>query len=295
MIYSVFGLVALVVKRRHPEDGKLFKRIAVMLPLFYIMNILVIQGLYALYEWIHFTSCPPRRSMEWWVTGLACLISTVITFFNEAAAGWEKWKTSIAETEQLKYSYQKTKLLGLKGQVNPHFLFNCFNTLSSLISEDEKAAENFLDEMTKVHRYMLRNDDEPLGLLKDEITFTRSYLHLVEKRFGGAIQAHIDIDKNKEHLLLPPLSLQVILENIIYNNAISKTQPLTIFICCKGHHLEIKHSVHIKSKTNRTDSEEGLDNLIKKYELMNNPQIMIREDIHERTILLPLMEKEVRS
>ncbi len=292
LVYTLFGLVAGLVKKRYPEDAKLFRRIAVMLPLFFVMNLLAVQVLYLLYEAVRPGHCEPARDMQWWVTGFACLASMVLTFLNEAAAGWDKWKASITETEQLKYAYQKTKLLGLKGQVNPHFLFNCFNTLSSLISEDEEAADAFLDEMTKVHRYMLRSDDEQLTPLAEELKFTVSYLYLIKERFGDAIKTSIAVDEQFLDLLLPPLSLQVILENIIYNNVAIKSEPLKISISSLNHRLLIQHTVHLKTKSDKSDEEEGLDNLIKKYELLNNSRITINEVGGERIILLPLMHKK---
>ncbi len=292
LVYTLFGLVAGLVKKRYPEDAKLFRRIAVMLPLFFVMNLLAVQLLYLLYEAVRPGHCEPAREMQWWVTGFACLASMVLTFLNEAAAGWDKWKASITETEQLKYAYQKTKLLGLKGQVNPHFLFNCFNTLSSLISEDEEAADAFLDEMTKVHRYMLRSDDEQLTPLTEELKFTASYLYLIKERFGDAIQTNIEVEESFLGLLLPPLSLQVILENIIYNNVASKSAPLKIGISSMGHQLMIQHTVNLKTKSDKSDEEEGLDNLIKKYELLNNSRITISEIGSQRIIILPLMQKK---
>jgi len=293
VIYIIFGMIARIINRRFPEDKALFRRIAMMLPLFYLMNILMVQGLYMIYEHINTSFCTPDRSMEWWVTGFGCLASTVITFINEAAAGWDKWKAAITETEQLKNVYKKSKLLGLKGQVNPHFLFNCFNSLSSLINEDEEAAEKFLDEMTKVHRYMLRGDEEPLVTLDEELRFARSYLYLIKARFGSAIQADIDCQAYPEPRLLPALSLQVILENIIYGNAASKADPLKIEIKCEGAmQLIVSNSVHLKTRSTDLESEDGLDNLIKKYKLLHDKPVEIKESVSRRTILLPLFNKK---
>ena len=127
-----------------------------------------------------------------WAIVYACIMSTIITFINEGVANWEAWKSSMTETERLKNVYQRSKVLGLKGQINPHFLFNCFNTLSGLIQEDETKAEIFLDEMTKVHRYILRSDDQLLVSLETELKFAKSYLYLARERFGDAIQTTIE-------------------------------------------------------------------------------------------------------
>ena len=93
--------------------------------------------------------------MLWWAIAYGCIISTALVFINEGYANWEVWKASLAETEKLKNAYRRSKLPGLKGQINPHFLFICFNTLSGLIQEDEMKAEKSLDEITKVHLYLL--------------------------------------------------------------------------------------------------------------------------------------------
>src|SRR3954464_13800027 len=201
-IYSLFGTVALMVRKRFPQDGDLFRRIALMLPLFYLMNILTVQCIYIIYDNINLLSCRPLRSMEWWTTGFGCLASTMLTFINEAAAGWDKWKHSVTETGRLQSAYQKSRLLSLKRQINPHFLFNCFNTLSSLISEDEEGAEQFLDEMTKVYRYLLKGDEEPLVSLDEELKFIDAYLYLSITRFGSALDVLVDVDETNRQKMI---------------------------------------------------------------------------------------------
>jgi LytS/YehU family sensor histidine kinase len=220
-------------------------------------------------------------------------MSTVITFINEGVANWENWKGSLAETEKLRNAYERSRLLGLKGQINPHFLFNCFNTLSGLIHEDENKAEKFLEEMTKVHRYLLRSDEELLVPVADEIKFANSYLYLTKTRFGPAIDASVQMGETAIQKFVPPLSMQVILENIIYTNAISKSNPLTIEIKNENKdEIYIRHSVHEKTIAVSFDEDEGLDNLLNKYKLLNAPPIIINEYVGERTIVLPMLEKK---
>lgn len=295
LIYLGFGLVALFIRNRIPAAGDLFKRISVMLPVFYAMNVVSVSGLYFFYNSVRIADCLPKQGMFLWTIIFACIMSTVITFMNEGMANWEAWKASITETEKLKNSYHRSKLLGLKGQINPHFLFNCFNTLSGLIQEDEAKAEKFLDEMTKVHRYLLRSDDELLVPVSDEIRFSQSYLYLIRERFGTAIEATIKIADDVWNRKLPPLSMQVVLENIIYTNAVSKKDPLRIEVVCSGDkELRIRHSIHEKIIVQNLDMDEGLDNLLNKYRLLHPAGISIHENTKERTIVLPLLnEKEV--
>jgi two-component system LytT family sensor kinase len=293
LVYFAFRAVAMAIRRRFPSNVDLFRRIAAMLPLFYVMNILMITGLLALYARLKIPYLPVQNDRFWWAFIFSCFSSTAITFINEAVANWKGWKKSVTETEQLKNAYQKTKLLGLKGQVNPHFLFNCFNSLSSLISEDESEAERFLNEMTKVHRYMLRGDDELLVTVEEELRFVSSYLYLIRARFGKAIDADINVTTEQRKLHIPPLSLQVILENIIYTNTATPDLPLRILIRdSTDGKLIIRNTVHPKSRIDTIDYDEGLDNLINKYKLLNESQVIINETENEREIFLPLMEEK---
>jgi two-component system LytT family sensor kinase len=264
-----------------------------MLPVFYLMNVLSVQCIYILYESINWISCSPLRSMEWWTTGFGCLASTMLTFINEAAAGWDKWKTSVTETGRLQNAYQKSRLLSLKRQINPHFLFNCFNTLSSLISEDEVEAEQFLDEMTKVYRYLLKGDEESLVSLDEELKFIDAYLYLSITRFGSALDTAINVEEKSRHKMIAPLSLQVILENIIYRNAFSKTNPLHIHIYTNtGNTLVIHNTLQPKNSSDAMNYEEALDDLVNKYRLLSKQEIAIYETATQRDILIPLIEKE---
>src|SRR4051812_14981918 len=175
LVYFVFGMAALLIQKRFPGAGDMFRRIAILLPMFYVMNAISFSVLFYLYKEFHLLPCVPRPAMLPWVIVYACVMSTIITFVNEGVANWEAWKSSLTETERLKNVYQRSKLLGLRGQINPHFLFNCFNTLSGLIQEDSSKAEIFLDEMTKVHRYILRSSDQFLISLETELKYAQSY------------------------------------------------------------------------------------------------------------------------
>ena len=291
IIYFVFGLVATKIRKMYPAAVDLFKRIRIMLPAFYIMNAFVIYGVTLLYSNIHLLNCPIKFEMAWWALLYACIMSTGITFLNEGVANFDIWKSSLNETEKLRNIYQRSKVLGLKGQLNPHFLFNCFNTLSGLIDEDEILAEKFLDEMTKVHRYLLRKDDEMLVPLREEMKFAASYLYLIKQRFGNGIEISISETRNESYTSLPPLSLQVVLENIIYTNAISKSNPLKINISVNEDYLEVYHSVHEKTIVEDLGTNDGLDNLINKYSLLKAGEVLIKENVHERIIKLPLLKQ----
>jgi len=299
-IYAVFGMVAMLVKKRFPGDDELFRRIGIFIPLFSVMNLLTVQGVYLFYEKLQMTGCSVRREMEWWVTAYGCLASAILTFVNEAALGWEKWKNAMTETNRLQSAYQKSRLMSLKRQLHPHFLFNCFNTLSSLIQEDEQDAEKFLDELTKVYRYLLKGEDEQLVSLQEELKFIDSYLYLVKTRFGTALRVVIDVDPQESKKKIAPMSLLIVLESIIYRNIFSKTQPLQIDIRAERERgstlpalgsLIICNTLQPKPVTgDGFDQEEALDDLVSKYRLLGRPEVEIHESPTRRSVIIPLIE-----
>lgn len=300
MIYAVFGTVATLVKRRFPGDHELFRRICIFIPLFSVMNLMTVQGVYLLYEKLQLAGCSVRRDMEWWATAYGCLASAILTFVNEAALGWEKWKNAMTETNRLQSAYQKSRLMSLKRQLHPHFLFNCFNTLSSLIQEDEQDAGKFLDELTKVYRYLLKGEEEQLVSLQEELKFIDSYLYLVKTRFGTALRVVIDVGPEESKKKIAPMSLLIVLENIIYRNIFSKTRPLQIDIRTEREvgsslpslrSLIIANTLQPKPVTgDGFDQEEALDDLVSKYRLLGRPEVEIHESPTRRSVIIPLIE-----
>ena len=201
----------------------------------------------------------------------------------------ERMKESILEKESLKQEALQHEFDTLKNQVNPHFLFNCFNTLSSLISEDKERAEVFLNELSKVYRYLLRNNEDGLSTVENEIRFIRSYYGLLRTRHGEALQMTIEIDKRYSPYLLPSLTLQLLVENVVKHNQLSKTHPLVIEIfTTAGNKLVVNNNLQrrtVKAPSNRV----GLDNIKAKYDLLNQPGFQLMEDGKNFTVVLPLI------
>lgn len=220
---------------------------------------------------------------------LALTITLISTTFWETDYTFQKWKESLAEKEQLEQLTIRHEFETLKSQVNPHFLFNCFNTLSSLISEDKKAAEAFLNELSKVYRYLLRNNEDGMSTLENELKFVQSYYELLKTRYGAALQLQIEVDKKYETYLLPSLSLQLLIENAVKHNVVSKQSPLVIEIfTTAGHKLIVNNNLQlkpVKSPSNRI----GLENIRSKYELISQPGFQVIADKKGFCVVLPLV------
>jgi hypothetical protein len=199
------------------------------------------------------------------------------------------WKRSVTEKEKLQQMTIQQEFETLKSQVNPHFLFNCFNTLSSLISEDQKQAEVFLNELSKVYRYLLRNNEDGLSTLQTEIRFIESYYRLLKTRHGDAVQLQIEIDKKYEQYLLPSLSLQLLVENAVKHNILSKTKPLVIDIfTTAGNKLVVSNNLQVRT-VKGPSNKIGLDNIKSKYDLLNQSGFQVLEDVTSFSVVLPLL------
>ncbi len=201
----------------------------------------------------------------------------------------EQLKETMVEKESLKQQALQHEFDVLKNQVNPHFLFNCFNTLSSLISENKEKAETFLNELSKVYRYLLRNNEDGLSTLENEIKFIRSYYGLLKTRHGDALEMILDIDKRYHPYLVPSLTLQLLVENVVKHNQLAKSQPLVIEIfTTAGNKLVVNNNLQrrtVKAPSNKV----GLENIKAKYELLNQKGFQVMEDGKNFTVVLPLI------
>jgi sensor histidine kinase YesM len=194
------------------------------------------------------------------------------------------------EKEELLRVNLQSQFDSLKQQVNPHFLFNSINTISSLIDKDAERAKKYLAEMSKVYRYLLRTNEEELTSLQTELQFMDSYIHLLKTRFGEGIFVKIAVEETFKNYSLPALTLQLLIENAVKHNSIGKAKPLIIEISTtENGWLSVKNN--LQKRINVIPSTKiGLSNIIAKYKLLNQPEVIIQETFKEFTVLLPLIK-----
>lgn len=291
--FMICGWIAMMMKKRFPGENQVSIRLTVMILLFILLTGLFFFTLFRGYESFPFLNYRFNESGFIWAYMGMAIINVFITLLMEGIARFENWKLNMAETEKLRQSFRQSQLQGLKSQVNPHFLFNSLNTLSSLIEEDEKDAEKFLNEMTKVYRYMLRNEDEQLVTLDTELRFIHSYLYLLKSRFGDGVHTQIIVNEHDLEKRLPALSLQVLVENAFTRNTVSRNSPLVLEICsCNDKRVAIRYNKQIRTRSLIEGVDKELDNLIKKYALLNQPPVRFEEDNDQCCCYLPLLEQK---
>jgi len=285
--FITYGLVAISLRNRFPNENQLYKRLLICISLFALMTAVIISLILRGYE--HFGFLDYTYSENDFAVSYAAffVVNVFLTFLNEGIYQFEKYANAVRDTEELKKEYMQSQLLGLKSQMNPHFLFNGLNTLSSLIHEHSDDAEDFLDHMSKVYRYLLRNTDEKLVTLQTELQFIQSYYYLLKKRHGDGLILNTAIAAADYELMIPPLTLQMIIENILNGNAVSKQDPLIIFIETNDQKIFIRNSLF--PKKNATERDRALDNINNKYRLLCQQGMKVITEQNRRTIELPLI------
>jgi sensor histidine kinase YesM len=282
-------VVANTLRKWMDNEGSLIKRLLVSAVIYLPITAAFVTGIFLLYDANQFFGYQFTLSDYKWglFTGVVCDIIGMA--MNESIYGYNKWKETKLEAEQLHKEKLQTQLNGLLQQINPHFLFNSLNSLSALINEDQVQAQKFLSDMSKVYRYLLRTNENELTTLGTELQFIDSYFSLLQTRFGSGVQLRKKIDDQDIEWLLPPLTLQLLLENAVKHNIVSKQKPLVIeLISESSHRLAVRNNLQ-KKRVKVESTHIGLANIAEKYRLINKSLIDIIEDDNYFQVTIPLI------
>ncbi|WP_299215534.1 histidine kinase [uncultured Aquimarina sp.] len=218
------------------------------------------------------------------------LISTMTMAIYEAIYFYIRLKKSIREEEQTKQMIVQAQLDTLRNQAQPHFLFNTLNTLRDIIDQNSKEdAKEFVDKLSDVYRFILESGNANLISLRDELKFAKSYIHIQSERFGNNLKVNWDIPKASLDVMIVPMSLQLLLENAIKHNVISRSKPLVISVEIKDNSLIVTNKIQPKS-TQIPSTKVGLKNIEKRYALISSKPIEIKNDSTQFIVSLPLLK-----
>ncbi len=233
---------------------------------------------------------PPEREMilNFMSLGVGLVVSVIILTFEIGSQFFRNWKESLVQIEHYKTENIRAQLQNLKNQLNPHFLFNNMSVLSSLVYSDQDKAVNFIDQLSKVYRYLLDNRNNELVDLETELNFIHSYIYLLQIRFDKNLQFEMDIPKENMSLLLPPMSLQMLIENAIKHNEVSREQPLLIKIVVEEQKLVVSNNLQ-KRSVNETSSKTGIQNIKDRYRFFTEKLVEVIESVGLFTVKLPLL------
>lgn len=203
---------------------------------------------------------------------------------------FKSWKNSLLEVEKYKTQSAEAELQNLKNQINPHFLFNNLSVLTALVYQNADKAVEFIKELSKVYRYILDNKNLELVTLHEELEFLNHYTYLLKIRFENAVCFSVNIDDKIRHSYLPPMCLQMLVENTIQHNEASQENPLLVNIYTKNNTLIIENNIRLRTDMAES-SKTGLKNIQSRYAYYADKKVDIYNNGQIFKVTLPLMLK----
>jgi LytS/YehU family sensor histidine kinase len=205
---------------------------------------------------------------------------------GNAALFFKNWKESAIQQEELKRAHLALQYQSLKDQVRPHFLFNSLSSLATLINTDTKKATQFVHKLSDVYRYVLEQRENELVPLKDDLKFLEDYIFLQKIRFGDNLRVENKLELELNRMVVP-LSLQMLVENAIKHNEISREHPLVIGISSTGNgQVIVKNSLQ-RREVSETSLGTGLENLRKQITYFSNDPLLVLEEADAFIVRMP--------
>jgi sensor histidine kinase YesM len=220
----------------------------------------------------------------------ALLINLLFHLLHAVAYFMERYKNKQLEAEELLRINTQAQLQSIKTQINPHFLFNNLNVLSTLVLKGSHNANDFIEAFSRVYQYILRNQEKELVTLRQEIAFLEPYTYLLQQRFPDCLDIHIDVDEEAIEQHIIPIALQMLVENAIKHNVVSKQQPLQVNIfSTQDGVLMVTNTIQLK-RSKEASSKIGLKNIDQRYNLITGKSIVVKEDGNIFSVSLPLIQ-----
>ena len=224
------------------------------------------------------------------------IVATVITFFIILSIYlfhfYKAYKENQLKEQTVLAGTASAQFESLKSQIDPHFLFNSLNVLSSLIEENPQNAQKFTTSLSKIYRYVLEQKDKELVSIEEELKFAKTYMNLLKMRFENSINYDFPIEFNNPDAKVVPLSLQLLLENTIKHNVVSENKPLRIKIYIENNYLIVENNLQ-KKEVLQERKGVGLQNIVNRYALISERKVLVEETVDFFRIKIPILTKQV--
>jgi hypothetical protein len=224
------------------------------------------------------------------------LVTIIITFFVTLAFHafyfYKAYQENKVKEQKIIAGNASAQFESLKNQIDPHFLFNSLNVLSSLIEENPESAQKFSTSLSKVYRYVLEQKDKELVSVAEELKFAKTYMNLLKMRFENSITFEIPEGFDNEEAKVVPLSLQLLLENCIKHNIVSEAKPLHVKITIENNQLVVTNNLQ-KKEVLSDRKGVGLQNIVNRYAILTKRTVLVEENEKEFKIFLPILTKQV--
>lgn len=223
---------------------------------------------------------------------VAIIITFVVTLALHAFHFYKAYQENRLKEQKIIAGTASAKFESLKNQIDPHFLFNSLNVLSSLIEENPDNAQRFTTSLSKIYRYVLEQKDKELVTVQEELNFAKTYMNLLKMRFENSITFELPENFENSEAKVVPLSLQLLLENTIKHNVVSEQKPLHIKIFVKDNYLIVQNDLQ-KKEVLQDRKGVGLQNIISRYGILTNRKVLIESTERIFAVHLPILTKQI--
>lgn len=282
-LWAGVSVIVSLLWNKYPWEQYPIKHLIIEIVLVFIYTNAFCYGHYRFQIWIYDIEPVDNVAKE---LVIANLITFLITSIHEAAEFYRQWVTNFSKSVKLEKDNIEAKYEVLKSQINPHFLFNSLNSLTSLIHSNEKAVD-YVQNLSEFLRYILKSRDTELVLVRNEVEMLEKYLKLQKSRFGSNLIIEINIPEKYFHYSVPPLVLQMLVENCIKHNIISKEKPLVINLSVNKQFLEVRNNLQKKISHNSTG--QGLNNIMERYKFFTEKEVAVNETSTNFKVKVPLL------
>lgn len=257
-----------------------------------ILNVVMVStiSLFVLYMVL---GMPLQFNFDHWklLTAFGFRVNLFLNCVNAIVFFMNRLKKAQLEAEQLKKQNIEARFEALRNQINPHFLFNCFNVLSTLVHKDADASSTFISQLSNVYRYLLYNQENKIVPLKDEQAFLDSYTYLLRTRFNENLLIENRISDRSDIIMVAPASLQMLIENAIKHNVASKKQPLKIILEKQEDYIVVSNSLQ-KKETEAESTKIGLSNIVNRYKLLSDRPVIVERTQTHFIVKIPVLHLE---
>lgn len=223
---------------------------------------------------------------------VSVVITFVVTLAIHAIYFYKAYQENKVKEQKIIAGTASAQFESLKNQIDPHFLFNSLNVLSSLIEENPESAQKFTTSLSKVYRYVLEQKDKELVSVAEELKFAKTYMNLLKMRFENSITFEIPEGFDNEEAKVVPLSLQLLLENCIKHNVVSEAKPLHVKITIENNQLVVTNNLQ-KKEVLSDRKGVGLQNIVNRYAILTKRTVFVEENEQEFKIFLPILTKQI--
>nr|WKN39778.1 histidine kinase [Tunicatimonas sp. TK19036] len=276
-------------RKWYPHNEQTPRRLLIQTPISIVFTIAVSFLLDFLFRQLEVVLCEPGETLIFSITNL--IPTVIIISIYEGAYFFEEWKKNFQRSEALAKENIRSQFEALKSQLDPHFLFNSLNTLAALIDPENDDAQKYLEQLADVYRYVLLSRQKETVLLREELEFVQSYIYLNKTRYRDNLLVQNDIPEESLERRVAPLSLQILVENALKHNIISKDKPLTLSITVDRHgYVVVENNVQKKNILEMEKSTKtGLENIVNRYALLTPLPVEINQSAELFSVRIPLI------